>query len=212
MSKIRKGRGLKPKQRKQTVSELVEELENTFNFAALGLNPESIAKYVSQFPDKSPLELVYKNGKNLEFDETIHEDLSPLIGFKITYQDEDCETKTSVILFKTITKDDFGPRETITIGKLRAAAKKRDNGKLINEAIAKAIWQHAESFYTMQFMLGKRCFEFPGIFAICSSEEYESDSSTWIDWSWVSEEWNYTKREKTQITFDIPIWCHLETK
>lgn len=211
MSMVRKGRNLGSKERKQTISGLVEELESTFNFAALGLNSENIAKYVSQFPDKSPLELVYKNGDNLEFSGTIREDLSSLIGFKITYQDDDGE-KISVILFKIITKDDFEPNETITIGKLREFAKKHGNGKIINEAIARAIWQHAESFYAMQFMLGKRGVEFPGIFAICSSEEYESDSSTWIDWSWVSDEWNYTKREKTRITFDIPIWCHLEIR
>jgi hypothetical protein len=171
-----------------------------------------MANHVRVHPDESPLTLVYEseNGK-FESDKKIREDLSNLIGFEINYRkDGSNHETTAIILFSTINEKDLlsmGTHKTITIGKVRKFAESiHPFAKIINENIVMSMWQHVSDFYTMQYMLGKKKFEFPGIMSMNSCEESVSDNENVMD-----RRWDFVLN-KTEIFVEAcsPIWCYID--
>lgn len=188
------------------------EISNTINLNVLGLDVWPMANHVRVHPDESPLTLVYEseNGK-FESDKKIREDLSNLIGFEINYRkDGSNHENTATILFSTINEKDLlsmGTHKTITIGKVRKFAESiHPFAKIINENIVMSMWQHVSDFYTMQYMLGKKKFEFPGIMSMNSCEESVSDNENVMD-----RRWDFVLN-KTEIFVEAcsPIWCYID--
>ena len=188
------------------------EISNTINLNVLGLDVWPMANHVRVHPDESPLTLVYQNenGK-FESDKKIREDLSNLIGFEINYRKDGCNHETTaIILFSTINEKDLlsmGTHKTITIGKIRKFAESiHPFAKIINENIVMSMWQHVSDFYTMQYMLGKKNFEFPGIMSMNSCEESVSDNENVMD-----HRWDFVLN-KTEIFVEAcsPIWCYID--
>jgi len=188
------------------------EISNTINLNVLGLDVWPMANHVRVHPDESPLTLVYEseNGK-FESDKKIREDLSNLIGFEINYRkDGSNHETTAIILFSTINEKDLlsmGTHKTITIGKVRKFAESiHPFAKIINENIVMSMWQHVSDFYTMQYMLGKKKFEFPGIMSMNSCEESVSDNENVMD-----RRWDFVLN-KTEIFVEAcsPIWCYID--
>ena len=191
--------------------QIEKEIRNTFNLNVLGLDVWPMANHVRVHPDESPLTLVYQNenGK-FESDKKIREDLSNLIGFEINYRKDGCNHETTaIILFSTINEKDLlsmGTHKTITIGKVRKFAESiHPFAKIINENIVMSMWQHVSDFYTMQYMLGKKKFEFPGIMSMNSCEESVSDNENVMD-----RRWDFVLN-KTEIFVEAcsPIWCYI---
>ena len=192
--------------------QIEKEIRNTFNLNVLGLDVWPMANHVRVHPDESPLTLVYQNenGK-FESDKKIREDLSNLIGFEINYRKDGCNHETTaIILFSTINEKDLlsmGTHKTITIGKVRKFAESiHPFAKIINENIVMSMWQHVSDFYTMQYMLGKKNFEFPGIMSMNSCEESVSDNENVMD-----RRWDFVLN-KTEIFVEAcsPIWCYID--
>lgn len=192
--------------------QIEKEIRNTFNLNVLGLDVWPMANHVRVHPDESPLTLVYQNenGK-FESDKKIREDLSNLIGFEINYRKDGCNHETTaIILFSTINEKDLlsmGTHKTITIGKVRKFAESiHPFAKIINENIIMSMWQHVSDFYTMQYMLGKKNFEFPGIMSMNSCEESVSDNENVMD-----RRWDFVLN-KTEIFVEAcsPIWCYID--
>lgn len=188
------------------------EISNTINLNVLGLDVLPMANHVRVHPNESPLTLVYQteNGK-FESDKKIREDLSNLIGFEINYRKDGCNHETTaIILFSTINEKDLlsmGTHKTITIGKVRKFAESiHPFAKIINENIVMSMWQHVSDFYTMQYMLGKKNFEFPGIMSMNSCEESVSDNENVMD-----RRWDFVLN-KTEIFVEAcsPIWCYID--
>lgn len=188
------------------------EISNTINLNVLGLDVWPMANHVRVHPDESPLTLVYQNenGK-FESDKKIREDLSNLISFEINYRKDGCNHETTaIILFSTINEKDLlsmGTHKTITIGKIRKFAESiHPFAKIINENIVMSMWQHVSDFYTMQYMLGKKKFEFPGIMSMNSCEESVSDNENVMD-----HRWDFVLN-KTEIFVEAcsPIWCYID--
>lgn len=187
------------------------EIRRTFNLNVLGLDVWPMANHIRIHPDESPLTLVYQNenGK-FESDKKIREDLSNLIGFEINYRKDGCNHETTaIILFSTINEKDLlsmGTHKTITIGKVRKFAESiHPFAKIINENIVMSMWQHVSDFYTMQYMLGKKKFEFPGIMSMNSCEESVSDNENVMD-----RRWDFVLN-KTEIFVEAcsPTWCYI---
>ena len=192
--------------------QIMKEISNTINLNVLGLDVWPMANHVRVHPDESPLTLVYQNenGK-FESDKKIREDLSNLIGFEINYRKDGCNHETTaIILFSTINEKDLlsmGTHKTITIGKIRKFAESiHPFAKIINENIVMSMWQHVSDFYTMQYMLGKKNFEFPGIMSMNSCEESVSDNENVMD-----HRWDFVLN-KTEIFVEAcsPIWCYID--
>ena len=192
--------------------QIMKEISNTINLNVLGLDVWPMANHVRVHPDESPLTLVYQNenGK-FESDKKIREDLSNLIGFEINYRKDGCNHETTaIILFSTINEKDLlsmGTHKTITIGKVRKFAESiHPFAKIINENIVMSMWQHVSDFYTMQYMLGKKKFEFPGIMSMNSCEESVSDNENVMD-----HRWDFVLN-KTEIFVEAcsPIWCYID--
>lgn len=188
------------------------EISNTINLNVLGLDVWPMANHVRVHPDESPLTLVYEseNGK-FESDKKIREDLSNLIGFEINYRkDGSNHENTAIILFSTINEKDLlsmGKPTRITLGKVRKFAESiHPFAKIINENIVMSMWQHVSDFYTMQYMLGKKKFEFPGIMSMNSCEESVSDNENVMD-----RRWDFVLN-KTEIFVEAcsPIWCYID--
>ena len=192
--------------------QIMKEISNTINLNVLGLDVWPMANHIRIHPDESPLTLVYEseNGK-FESDKKIREDLSNLIGFEINYRkDGSNHENTAIILFSTINEKDLlsmGTHKTITIGKVRKFAESiHPFAKIINENIVMSMWQHVSDFYTMQYMLGKKKFEFPGIMSMNSCEESVSDNENVMD-----HRWDFVLN-KTEIFVEAcsPIWCYID--
>lgn len=188
------------------------EISNTINLNVLGLDVWPMANHVRVHPDESPLTLVYESesGK-FESDKKIREDLSNLIGFEINYRKDGCNHEnTAIILFSTINEKDLlslGKPTRITLGKVRKFAESiHPFAKIINENIVMSMWQHVSDFYTMQYMLGKKKFEFPGIMSMNSCEESVSDNENVMD-----RRWDFVLN-KTEIFVEAcsPIWCYID--
>ena len=196
------------------------EISNTINLNVLGLDVWPMANHVRVLPDESPLTLVYQteNGK-FESDKKIREDLSNLIGFEINYRkDGSNHENTAIILFSTINEKDLlslGKPTRITLGKVRKFAESiHPFAKIVDKKIATTMWQCASDFYTMNFMLGKRNFEFPGIMLMSSCEQSDSDNERVMDHNFTRGLWDYTGNNNTKVFIEVcaPIWCYIETE
>ena len=196
------------------------EIRNTFNLDVLGLDVWPMANHVRVCPDESPLTLVYQNenGK-FESDKKIREDLSNLIGFEINYRKDGCNHETTaIILFSTINEKDLlslGKPTKITLGKVRKFAESiHPFAKIVDKKIATTMWQCASDFYTMNFMLGKRNFEFPGIMCMSSCEQSDSDDERVMNHNFTRGLWDYTANNNAKIFIEAcaPIWCYIETE
>ena len=198
--------------------QIESEIKNTFNLDALGLEFWPMANHVRVLPDESPLRLVYENEKGrFESDKKIHEDLSSLVGFEITYRKDGCDREiTAIILFSAINKKDLssmGKHKTVTLGKVRKFAESiHPYAKIVNETVASAMWQNASDFYTMKFMLGKKNFEFPGIMCMSSCEESYNNKENMMDFDLSMGIWDYTPDKNAKVFIEMcdQIWCYIE--
>lgn len=194
------------------------DLEEKYDFNLLKLDQRKMAKYIAKNPNQSPLELVYEgeNGK-LELDYTIRKDLSSLIGFVLHYEVKDDEYApdgdlTSVVLFKTIKKNDLR-RTGVNIGIVRRFAREKihSEAKIINGDVACAMWNNAQHFYTMKFMLDHRNFHVPGIMWLSSCEDSVGDNTIIMDSNFSNGVWQYFNRHNIPCFVDsYDIWFHID--
>lgn len=196
------------------------DLEKKYDFNLLKLDQRKIAKYIAKHPDQSPLELLYEgeNGK-LELDYTIRKDLSSLIGFVLHYEVNDKDDEyapdgdlTSVVLFKTIKKNDLSKRG-VNIGIVRRFAREKihSEAKIINGDVACAMWNNAQHFYTMKSMLDYRGFHVPGIMWLSSCEDSVDDNSTLMDSNFSNGTWQYFNRNNMPCFVEsYDIWLRID--